>query len=121
MAQRDDPGRRVGQISDLGPARERANPKVKDLSVKDLRDLEQKFKGRDPRNPKVEALQLEDLRNLEDVFQDFKERAYQRGQREGLPGVPTAAEPEDWSVSCCCCTPCCCCAAAEVDPFASAG
>lgn len=104
---------------DLGRAKGKANSKVQDLSVKDLRDLEQKFKGNNPRNAKVDSLSVEDLANLEEVFQDYKASALERARKEGPPGVPTEMDPDDWTVSCCSCTPCCCCAAAEVDPFAS--
>lgn len=115
----DAPGRKIKEIKDLGKARDKANPKVRELSVKDLRDLESKFQGRDPKNSRVDALEIDDLNNLEEVFRDYKNAAFQRARAEGLPGVPTAEDPEDWTVSCCSCTPCCCCAAAEVDPFAS--
>ncbi len=104
---------------DLGKSKGLANQKVQDLSVKDLRDLEQKFQGRNPNNKKVDALSVEDLGNLERVFQDYKQAALERAIREGPPGVPTEMDPEDWTVSCCSCTPCCCCAAAEIDPVAS--
>lgn len=96
-----------------------ANHKVADLTVKDLRDLEQKFQGRNPNNKKIDELDIEDLGNLEEVFGAIKQEAYVRAVKEGIPGVPTELDPEDWSISCCSCTPCCCCAAAEVDPFAS--
>jgi hypothetical protein len=107
-------------MGDLGPGQARANTKVRELTVKDLRDLEVKFKGRNPRNPKVDALDIDDLKNIEEVFAEHKRAAAQRADAEGIPG-PAPGQPDDWSVSCCCCTPCCCCAAAEVDPFAPVG
>jgi len=115
---RRDPNQRVGEIRALEPHLRRATPKVRELTVADLEDLETKFKGQDPRNPKVAELSLEDLQSLEETFQGMRQDAARRAQQEGIPG-PTPEEPDDWSISCCSCTPCCCCAAAEVDPFAA--
>jgi hypothetical protein len=115
---RRDPNRRVREIRELGPHLGRATPKVRELTVQDLEDLETKFKGEDPGNPKVAELTLEDLQSLEEAFQGLRQDAARRAEREGLPG-PIPGEPDDWTITCCSCTPCCCCAAAEVDPFAA--
>lgn len=96
-----------------------AKGKVAELSVKDLEDLAEKFQGRNPHNKAIDALTIEDLQNLETVFGTIKSDLMIDAEDDGLPGVPTALDPDDWTITCCSCTPCCCCAAAEVDPFAS--
>jgi hypothetical protein len=116
---RRDPKQHIHEIRDLEPHLKNATPKVRELTVGDLDDLATKFKGHDPGNPKVAALNLQDLQSLEASFQGLRQEAARRAQHEGVPGEPTPADPEDWSISCCSCTPCCCCAAAEVDPFAA--
>jgi hypothetical protein len=84
-------------------------PVVADLTVADLNDLASEFSGVPSNNPKVAELSLEDVRDIETVFFDFKVAAGRDlARRGGMSGLASV------DVSCCCCTPCCCCAATDM-------
>jgi hypothetical protein len=89
------------------------NPKVSDLTVKDLNDLATEFQGVRSRNAKVASLTIADMEDLEGVFMEYKVNTARDLQTQASASGAVSAE---WSVSCCCCTPCCSCAAAEMDP-----
>jgi hypothetical protein len=122
------------KIKDMGPTLipdpsilEEVNPRVLDLSVKDLQDLASQISGVESNNPRVRNLNAQDLQDIEAVFYEAKIKAIQT-QGSGTPfeyrpepgelgaeGEVEAQFFDGWS--CCCCTPCCSCAAADVDPF----
>ena len=105
------------KVADLGlgdPSVLARNPRVADLSVKDLNDLAQEFQGVRSRNPNVARLTIQDMQDLEGVFMEYKlDAARQLQAQASAQGVVSA----EWSISCCCCTPCCSCAAAEMEPI----
>jgi hypothetical protein len=120
--------RKVSEIKELGADNlKKATPKVKQLQVKDLEDLERRFHGVEVENSKIDKLDLEDFKSLESVFQGYKQKALDQAGRAKPARAPVKSTNGGGSTGgaggcgvnvCCCCTPCCCCAAAAVDPFA---
>ena len=71
------------------------------------------FSGVPTNNPKVAELTLDDIQDIEAVFFDFKVSAGKELAALGGRGELAAVD-----VSCCCCTPCCCCAATDMSETA---
>jgi len=105
--------RTVADLKIADPALLRRNPKVADLTVRDLNDLAAQFSGIPTHNPKVAKLTIEDMQDIEGIFLEYKLSAAV-GVADLVRGRAPSASVD---VSCCCCTPCCCCAAAEVEPI----
>lgn len=102
-------GKRTGRkLRQLGIDTSKATPAVADLSIQDLYDLADKFRGVDTHNPDVTNLSVEDLTSLENVFRDLKVAKAEVIVTGSSPNALVSAE-QLCDDSCCCCTPCCCC------------
>lgn len=112
------------RVADMGFPKEKlakASDRVKNMTVKDLRDMDKIFTAGAPvKNATVQNLNAEDLKSLEDLFGTYRQQVIQSFANKPSLGASFSAKGEleaEWSVGSCCCSPCCCCAAAETDPF----
>jgi hypothetical protein len=105
--------RTLRELNLVDPRALERTPQIADLTVQDLEDLASEFSGVPSNNPKVSELSLDDIRDIEAVFFDFKVAAGKE-----LAGLGGGANLASVDVSCCCCTPCCCCAATDMSETA---
>jgi hypothetical protein len=104
------------KVKDMGigdPKVLQRNELVANLTVYDLQELAARFQGVESANPKLGQLTIEDLQDLEGIFYEYKMNTSKQLTAMAAAQGEVSAE---WSVSCCSCTPCCSCAAAEVNP-----
>lgn len=105
--------RTVREMNLVDPRVLERTPQIADLTVQDLEDLADEFSGVPSNNPKVSELSLDDIQEIEAVFFDFKVAAGKE-----LAGLGGRGDLTSVDVSCCCCTPCCCCAATDMSETA---
>jgi hypothetical protein len=104
------------KVKDMGigdPKVLERNQLVANLTVYDLQELAARFQGVESANPKLGQLTIEDLQDLEGIFLEYKLNTSKQLTAMAAAQGSVSAE---WSISCCSCTPCCSCAAAEVNP-----
>lgn len=119
---KENPKLKVAEMGFPADKLAKASDKVKNLTVKDLRDMDKVFSsGELVKNAAVQNLSQQDLKTLEDLFGTYRQQVLNAFANKPSLGASFSAKGDleaEWSVSCCSCTPCCCCAAAETDPFA---